>query len=57
MGGTGIYHQMGSKHLQRYADEFVFRFNRRADQMQSVFSDAVLKVSESTQFPYKELIA
>lgn len=27
--GLGVYHGLRSKHLQRYLDEFVFRFNRR----------------------------
>jgi hypothetical protein len=25
----GVYHGLRAKHLQRYLDEFVFRFNRR----------------------------
>ncbi len=56
-GYHGIYHQMSPKHLQRYVDEFTFRFNRRTVHMQSVFSDVVARVTESTQLPYKELIA
>src|SRR3990167_4919593 len=28
-GYVGTYHKMSSKHLQRYVDEFVYRFNRR----------------------------
>jgi cell fate (sporulation/competence/biofilm development) regulator YlbF (YheA/YmcA/DUF963 family) len=48
---------MSKKHLQRYVDEYIFRFNRRRNTMQAVFSDVVAKVSESTQLPYKELTA
>ena len=56
-GYHGIYHWMSAKHMQRYVDEFVFRFNRRAETMQAKFSDLVDRISESTKLPYKELIA
>jgi len=54
-GYHGVYHQMSRKHLQRYVDEFIFRFNRRAEKMREVFSDVVARVSESATLPYKEL--
>ena len=28
-GVVGIYHSISEKHLQRYVDEFVFRYNTR----------------------------
>ena len=56
-GYHGIYHFMSRKHLQRYVDEFVFRFNRKEQEMQSVFSDVADRVSKSSKLPYKELIA
>lgn len=56
-GYVGIYHQMSRKHLQRYVDEFVFRFNRRDNLMQDQFSDVVANVTESTRLPYRELTA
>jgi transposase-like protein len=55
-GYHGVYHQMSRKHLQRYVNEFTFRFNRRASEMQSVFSDVVERVANSAQLPYKTLI-
>jgi transposase-like protein len=55
-GYHGIYHHMSKKHLQRYADEFAYRFNRRASEMQTVFSDLVARVAESKTLPYKTLI-
>lgn len=55
-GFHGIYHQMSRKHLQRYIDEFSYRFNRRKQNLQSIFTDAVEKVSKSSTLPYKALI-
>jgi hypothetical protein len=47
---------MSKKHLQRYVNEFAFRFNRKANEMQSVFSDVVSNIAASSQLPYKTLI-
>ena len=55
-GYHGVYHQMSKKHLQRYVNEFAFRFNHKAHSMQFVFSDVVARVANSTQLPYKTLI-
>ena len=43
--------------MQRYIDEFCFRFNRRPLAMADVFANVVARVSKSSQLPYKELIA
>jgi transposase-like protein len=56
-GYHGIYHQMSRKHMQRYLEEYSFRFNRRTQRMQCVWSDVVASITETTQLPYKELIA
>jgi len=47
---------MSKKHLQRYVNEFTYRFNRRASEMQTVFADVVERVANGTQLPYKTLI-
>jgi transposase-like protein len=54
-GYHGVYHHMSRKHLQRYVDEFTFRFNRRGNEMQQTFADVVEKVSQSVRLPYKIL--
>jgi transposase-like protein len=56
-GYHGVYHHMSRKHMQRYVNEFTFRFNHRASEMQNVFSDVVAKVAQNTKLPYKELTA
>ena len=56
-GYHGVYHQMSRKHLQKYVDEFVYRLNRRGQEMKAVFADVVAGVTDGTQLPYKELIA
>jgi hypothetical protein len=56
-GYVGTYHQMSDKHLQRYVDEFVYRFNRRDRDMGEVFADAVHKVAIGDTLKYKALTA
>jgi len=56
-GYMGTYHQMSKKHLQRYVDEFCYRFNRRDRDVGEVFADAVHKVSVNGTLRYKVLIA
>ena len=54
-GYHGIYHHMSKKHLQRYLDEFSFRFNRRGIELVDVFSDVIKRVSEKENMSYKTL--
>ena len=48
---------MSKKHLQKYVDEFVYRFNVKGEKMQDIFADVVNKMSESGTLPYKNLTA
>lgn len=56
-GYYGTYHNMSKKHLQKYVDEFVFRFNNRASELSDVFADVVGRVSGSKPLSFKKLTA
>lgn len=56
-GYVGIYHWMSRKHLQRYVDEFAFRFNSIDSEFEEVFAAVVRRVSEAGILPYKVLTA
>ena len=52
---VGSYHQISVKHLDRYLDEFEFRFNNRENSF--LFRDTLLRLLSSTNLEYKNLIA
>jgi transposase-like protein len=52
-GVIGSFHQVSIKHLQRYLDEFQFRFNNRREQ--KIFSMVVLNLVIQTGIKYKVL--
>lgn len=52
---VGSYHQLSMKHLERYLDEFEFRFNNRHNPY--LFRDTLLRLLHSTNLEYKNLIA
>lgn len=56
-GYHGTYHSMSKKHLQRYINEFTFRFNARKTEMDEKFAEVVKQVSGRGKLPYKTLTA
>jgi transposase-like protein len=52
---VGSYHQVSVKHLDRYLDEFEFRFNNRENSF--LFRDTLLRLLNSTNLKYQNLIA
>ena len=54
-GIYGIYHQVSPKHLNKYCDEFAFRYNTREISDSEKFSISLLKAEN--RLTYRELIA
>jgi hypothetical protein len=53
-GIYGIYHQTSVKHLNKYCDEFAFRYNTRDISESERFSISLLKAEK--RLTYKQLI-
>ena len=57
LGKLGItFHGVSPKHLQRYLDEFGFRFDRRW-QEERLFSFVLNRTAQAPPFPYRQLTA
>lgn len=54
-GIYGIYHSVSAKHLQRYSDEFAYRYNTRGINDRDRFSHTLTRLDGS--LTYKKLIA
>lgn len=50
----GTYHQLSIKHLQRYLDEFGYRFNRREDA--DIFEQTLGRMAGVKPMPYAKLV-
>lgn len=50
----GSFHQVSHKHLDRYLDEFQFRFNNRKNPF--LFRDTLMKLIASQKLEYKDLV-
>lgn len=53
----GTYHSMSKKHLQRYIDEIVFRFNNRKLSMKELFDEVTNRASNRGIMSYAALTA
>ena len=53
-GVTGSFHKVSIKHLQRYLNEFSYRFNRREDA--DLFRQMVSRMAITKALPYAKLI-
>ena len=51
---VGSFHQVSGKHLDRYLDEFEFRFNNRKNPY--LFRDTVTRLAKGDTLPYERLI-
>lgn len=54
-GIVGSFHQVSHKHLERYLDEFEFRFNNRKNAY--LFRDALTRMVMAQALPYEKLTA
>jgi transposase-like protein len=52
---VGSYHRVSHKHLDRYLDEFEFRFNNRKNRY--LFRDTLIRLVNSEAMPYEKLTA
>ena len=52
----GAYHGVSPKHLQRYLNEFQFRFNQRWQEA-DLFSPVLQAAIDADPFPYRHLTA
>jgi len=54
-GLVGSFHQVSRKHLDRYLDEFEFRYNNRKNRF--LFRDTLQKLVTTEAMPYEQLTA
>jgi transposase-like protein len=52
---VGSYHRVSHKHLDRYLDEFEFRFNNRKNKF--LFRDTLVRLVSAKAIPYEKLTA
>jgi transposase-like protein len=52
----GTFHGVSAKHLQRYLDEFCYRFNRRWRES-DLFGFVLRRVAQGQPLPYRNIVA
>ena len=52
---AGSFHQLSPKHLDRYLDEFEFRYNNRRNKY--MFRDVLMRLMDAKAMPYDKLTA
>lgn len=52
---VGSFHQISAKHIDRYLDEFEFRFNNRKNPY--LFRDTITRLVKAEAMPYEQLTA
>jgi transposase-like protein len=52
----GTFHGVSKKHMQRYLDEFSYRFNQRWEE-RTLFGSILGRALVSSPFPYTRLVA
>jgi transposase-like protein len=52
---VGSFHRVSEKHLDRYLDEFEFRFNNRRNPY--LFRDTIMRLVQAESLPYEKLTA
>ena len=52
---VGSFHHVSAKHLDRYLDEFEFRYNNRKNAY--LFRDVLLRLMDAKAMPYEKLTA
>lgn len=52
-GLVGSFHQISRKHLDRYLDEFEFRYNNRRNPY--LFRDTLTRLVQAESMPYEQL--
>lgn len=56
-GIIGSFHKISIKHLQRYLDEFSYRFNRREQKAEGAFIETVRRLAGFKPLPFAALTA